>query len=317
MSRVNGDGDQASHAVNQTNVEKQCRWILEQLRSKRRVRFEEFESAFAGSDGAAPAKLRPDWSRAIRAVATTLGELRVPVEVLNSGLKLNGELEPARYTTKRFRPDDEFAAKQKIGDLVASFLRSDKSGRVSVFLGSGSTIYHVGLKMREHGPYEQRLFWTVNIALAAAWCESEEPPVDKISIPEAVLETKTFRFATMREPGWAAAMVIVGADGCFYNSEEQTVTLYANEESVAKNTDLFVNHATHTVMVCLASKKIGFDRNAGPIIHPPRKGVIRALVTDQRPHQEIANVFEREGWTIVTEEKDWAALPEPKPPVEI
>jgi hypothetical protein len=81
------------------------------------------------------------------------------------------------------------------------------------------------------GQYEQ-LFWTVNIALAAAWCELEQPPVDKISIPEAVLETKTFRFATMQLPAWSAAIVVVGADGCLIEETEQKterVILYANE----------------------------------------------------------------------------------------
>ena len=149
-------------------------------------------------------------------------------------------------------------------------------------------------------------------------CESDKPPVDKISIPEAVLETKAFRFATMVEPGWSAAMVVVGADGCYFSKEDQKVTLYANEEAVAKNTDLFVKNATHTIIVCLASRKIGRDRNSGPIIHPPRtvKGVVRALVTDDKLPREIENVFKRERWTIITCQDDWKDLPAPRSPTE-
>ena len=160
---------EAKNRAKQTNqVEQQCAWIVKQLGETRRVTHQGFVERFSGTGDPVPEKLKSDWSRSSRAVAATLNALSIAVAASADQLKLVGTLKPARYTTRRFRPDEDFEAKQKIGDLVATFLKSEQSGRVSVFLGSGSTIYHVGLKMAEHGPYEGRLFWTVNIPLAAA-----------------------------------------------------------------------------------------------------------------------------------------------------
>lgn len=308
---ANGVDDVAPGSQDKPAIDRQCEWIMEQLESEKAVTSAEFKSEFGEND-----KIRSDWSRVHRAVHAVLSKLDIPVKLVDAGsqnakLVLNGKLEPTRYTTRGFRPDEEFKKKQRIGELVARYLKDQAkigTSRPSVLLGSGSTIYHVGLKMIDCGHYESRLFWTVNVALAAAWCErGEKAPVDKVTIPEGVLEAKTFRFGAMKPPAWSAAVVVVGADGCHYDAEEETLTLYANEHAIADNTDLFVGNAKHMVIVCLASSKIG-GRNMGPIIHPPKENIIRVLVTDAQPSEEIAAVFENDNWLIVTDETDWSKV---------
>ena len=223
---------------------------------------------------------------------------------------------PKRYDTPSFVSEEDANAKMKIGDLVASFISEEPVKDKSVFLGSGSTIFHVGLRMWEYGRHYEQQFWTVNIALAAAWCERFDPalrtPVTQISIPEAVLETHTFRFATMRPPRWSPAIAIVSADGCFFK-EKEGVVLYGNAEAVAQNTNLFVENATHSVLCCLSSEKIqkGFAEipNAGPPIFPPtRRSVVRVLVTNEPPHEVAARAFRAGGWLIVAAQNDWTEV---------
>jgi hypothetical protein len=112
----------------------------------------------------------------------------------------------------------------------------------------------------------------------------------------------------MPGPGWPLTISIVGADGCFYDDDKEEVVLYGIEESVATNTSLFVQNTRHSVFFCLTSTKIkmGFAQNpnTGPPIAPPKKGVIRVLVTDER-YEPAVSAFEKDGWLIVTESKDW------------
>ena len=56
--------------------------------------------------------------------------------------------------------------------------------------------------------------------------EPESAPVSKISIPEAVLDTQSFRFSTMPGAGWPLTISIVAADGCFYYKDKKEVVLY-------------------------------------------------------------------------------------------
>ena len=308
---VDAEIDKAQDSTVETLMEVHCEWICDQLRKSGRVTKKQFVSEFSKGQ---EAKLGPDWSRAMNAVKAILKQLSIEVEERGPSLVLKGTFEPSRYKTKNFQPNQDADAKQRIGELVARFLKDeDLSLGMSVFLGSGSTIFRVGCEMCKYGPYEQ-LFATVNLPLANLLCEHDPPPVDQISIPEAVLETKKCRFATMQKPGWTPATVIVGADGCHYDSERGEVFLYAMDEAVARNTNLFVQNATDLVIVCLASRKIGFARNMGPLIFPPRRGVRRALVTDKPPFEAIAKAFEKNSWVIITEYSHWVGLPKLEEP---
>jgi hypothetical protein len=304
---------------NQNRVERHCRWICQRLRENGVVTRSEFIAYFeAGNPASERPKLNSDWSRDMHAIKATLEELGIEVNIDEDRAALCrlGPLEPVRYVSRYFESNRDIAAKGRIGELVAKFLRDEElCGRMSVFLGSGSTIFHVGRRMMDHGPYKQ-LFVTVNVALASLWCEADQPPASKISIPEAVLETETFRFATLKRPGWTPAIAIVGADGCHYDEEKDEVFLFAMDDSIANNTNLFTSSATDLVICCLASGKIDyFGRNMGPRIYPPRKGVRLALVTDERPFVTIARAFEKGGWSIVTEYEHWKQLPKRQPPL--
>jgi hypothetical protein len=301
-------------------MERICRWIYLQLQEHRNVTKEDFLKKFGkdpnGKDLHKDKQktLLTHWNRAFHAVHAILSLQGAGVRKNRSSLALperagadeDRQSAVSRYTTERFQPNRESTAKEHIAGLIAPFLENTLLRGKTIFLGSGSTIFHVGLKMCGRR-YDQR-FVTVNIPLAAAWCEYPNPPVNKISIPEAVLETQTFRFSTMPGPGWPLTISIVGADGCFYDEAKNEVTLYGNEESVATNTSLFVQNTRHSVLFCLTSAKIkrGFAQNpnTGPPISPPKKGVIRVLVTDER-YQECVKVFEKDDWMIVTEESDW------------
>lgn len=289
-------------------MEKYVSWILSQLKGTGSASRENFLAAF-GSKG----KLESDWARAKHAVKAMLSYLNYPMEEENGNIICPNKLIPSWFSSNTFQSNQEIAAKQHIGDLVARFLKDENlCGRMSVFLGSGSTIYHVGVKMIEYGPYPQ-LFATVNLPLVMSWCASEKPPNNQISIPEAVLVTNTCRFSTIQNPKWIPAMTIVGADGYYFDRANQEAKLFAMDPSVAANTSLFVRGASDSVIICVASAKLDYlGRNKGPYIDPEdaRKNNLRlALVTDKRPHEEIAKAFEKAGWVIITEFKDWKRLP--------
>ena len=286
-----------------------CEWAYDSLQSAGSVTKDQFLQHYP--------KIDPSiWNRAIHAIHAIMLKGGADIELDGAGLvlkKMEGYHDStlSRYTTESFRPDRESDAKQRIGALVASFLKEPLLKGKTIFLGSGSTILHLGLKMCEGGYHYDQRFVTVNIPLAAVWCEKKDPPVSKINIPEAVLDTHTFRFSTMPGPGWPLTVSIVGADGCFYDEDKEEVVLYGNEESVATNTTLFVQNTRHSVILCLTSAKIrmGFAQNpnTGPPISPPKKGVIRVLVTDQR-YQNSVKAFEKDGWMIVTESAEWGPV---------
>jgi hypothetical protein len=295
-------------------IEKHCEWILRKLLTDKNVTKDEFTTHFLALSkqaGKTKTNWNPDWSRAKHATSACLRTLSIEFDgSKDNEITLLAVFEGVTVSSGSFRPDIDFAFKQKIGQMLATFL---KGKRTSVFLGSGSTVFHIANAMKKNGQYKQ-LFWTVNIALAAALCGMDDPPVSKISIPEAVLETHSFRFATMQEPGWAPAMVIVGADGWRFDTEKSEVYFYGNEQSVADNTNLFVKNATHSVIYCLDSSKIqaGLDPypNSGPRIHSPRKGVLRILVTNEEPPGQVQEYFKNDGWIIVADEADWANVEE-------
>jgi DeoR/GlpR family transcriptional regulator of sugar metabolism len=298
-------------------MEKYCGWAFDVLRETGSVDRDSFLKQFGGTgERSTTANLAPIWNRAVHAIYAVLKKQEWHVTLHGTTLTLDDresvkdrESPLARYTTTRFQATSELIAKQRIGELIASFLHEPTLSNMTVFLGSGSTVFHVGLKMCEgERRYSQR-FVTVNIPLVSVWCTQPNPPVNKISIPEAVLETQTFRFSTMPALRWPLTISVLGADGCFY--DEGKVVLYGNEESVAANTSLFVQNTRHTVLLCLTSSKIklGFAMNTitGPPISSPKRDVIRVVVTDER-YENSVQAFQKDGWMIVTESEDWEAV---------
>lgn len=292
----------------------QVGWICDELQRSDHVTRELFVQHFI-EDQTNEGNLRSDWSRAKNAIMAVKSSDGIVVEERDATLFLRTPSGVPQFATRQFQSDQDVEAKQRIGELVATFLADESlSGKMSVFLGSGSTVFHVGYQMCKHGPYEQ-LFATVNIPMAAQWCQDDHPPVEQVSIPEAVLETRRARLATIQKPSWSPAIAIVGADGCHYDPVKDEVSFYAMNESVALNTNLFVKNATDLVIVCLASGKMDFGRNMGPLIDLPLgTEVRRALVTDKPPLKAISHAFKKARWTIITEYDDWKRLPEPEQP---
>lgn len=298
-------------------LERVCKWALDKLVSDGSVSNAEIIGKFSDPNAnpdEEKKRLAPDCSRAWHAILAILSALKWNIQPNGSTLllldreksqELNAPL--VRLANPGFQ-NTETEAKRQIGDLIAGFLLKPLLSEKTIFLGSGNTILHVGLRMCEEGRHYAQRFVTVNIPLATAWCARDVPPVSKISIPEAVLDTHTFRFSTMPGPGYPLTVSIVAADGCYYDDEKKSVVLYGNEESIAANTSLFVKNTRHTVVFCLTSAKIrrGFTQNpnTGPPISPPKKGVIRVLVTDTQSSAS-AKVFEKDGWMVVTKADDW------------
>jgi len=307
---------------NEIEFERMCRWVRERILVGGKVTRSEFFKEFEKRDerdSNRDQRLSPNWHRASHAVRAILQSPQFDVGINKSELTLTktGKSQDAgspadRYRTTSFHPDVEGGAKQHIGQLIAEFLTNDLLAEKTIFLGSGSTVFHVGLAMRDSKKHYKQRFVTVNMALAAEWCmEPERAPVSKISIPGAVLDTQSFRFSTMPGPGWPLTISIVAADGCFYDRDKKEVVLYGNEESVATNTNLFVQNTQHSVIFCLTGAKLrrGFMRlpNTGPPILPPKDDVIRVLVTED-PYETAVGALEQDEWMIVTEQKDWARV---------
>ncbi len=291
-------------------------WVYNRLMRSKKVGPADFQVYRDEHDPSArEVSLRPVWNRALHSINALLQLQKVDVKMEHGAIELNQVIKDeaeGRYATNRFQADQHSLEKQQIGELVAYFLGTDRAQGKTIFFGSGSTIFHVGRQMCQPGrKYEQR-FVTVNIPLAAYWCEQKTPPVSKISIPAAVLDAQTFRFSTMPGAGWPLTISIVGADGCFYDQENEAVVLYGNEESVATNTSLFIQNTRHSVICCLTSSKIttGFAQtpNTGPPITAPKKGVNRVLVTDDELGEKARTAFKDNGWEIVTKSADWAPI---------
>jgi hypothetical protein len=297
---------------------KQVGWICNKLREAAAVSREQFLKHFLEGSPGKPDTLKADWCRAKNAVKAVFQSLGMNVDEENANLLLTVPIGLPQFATEHFQSDQDFEAKQHIGSLVADFLLDQGLSRLmSVFLGSGSTVFHVGYKMCERGKYRQ-LFFTVNIPLAALWCQQKNPPVKKVSIPEAELETDRSRLATIQKPRWTPAIAIVGADGCHFDPVKKEVFFYAMDIAVAINTNLFVKNATDLVVVCMASRKIGFGTNMGPLLDlPQNRGVRRALVTDKPPDKIIAEAITAAGWTIITKPRDWERLPKPLSPSDL
>jgi hypothetical protein len=323
-------------------MERICKWAYEMLNAKREVTLADLVEKFnpKGKDfdnlperekkehEKESERLQSNWTRAAQAIRAVLEAQNAPLrgDVVGPNLALTESIlaynDPVRhYVTETFRPDLDEAGKSKIGRLIAGFLRHPQLRGKTIFLGSGSTVFHVGRQMRETKHHYDQRFMTVNIPLVAYWCEKREkdspPPVSNVSIPEAVLGTENYRFSTMPGTGYPITVSIVGADGCLYDRTKKEVGFYGNEESVAKNTSLFVQNTRHTVLFCLTSEKVrkGFAvlPITGPPITPPSSQVIRVLVTDEKEKDDDAKIgindaFTRHGWLIVTEETDWVPV---------
>src|SRR5262249_49860332 len=103
---------------------------------------------------------KSDWSRMTIVIEETLKRARYVVERRNDGteLQLIGEPEGGklRYKIPGFDPSADAEEKKKIGELVANYLFKRENRHV--LLGSGTTVYHVGLAMlklsREKGRYK-------------------------------------------------------------------------------------------------------------------------------------------------------------------
>lgn len=260
------------------------------------------------------------WSRIRSAILGVLGAFDFPVELKGRSIELP-VAEPKAFESEFFRPFDDLLAKDQIGMLVSYFLRyvSDRN----VLLGSGSTVFHVGrnmIKLVEKHPRLRRfrqLFWTVNLALAAELSTTKSDVISRVSIPEGQLRTMTFRFSQIRPPSWYCPIVVVGADGCYFDSPDRNTlnaNLYANEAAVAANTNLFIDKAVDSVICCLASRKIAYEQgegqNAGPHITMPvqakeKEGVNWYLVTDKEPGDRERKALEKANWKIVTKLEDW------------
>ena len=297
---------------------KQVEWICNRLRETGTVLREQFLKHFLEGNPGKLDTLKADWCRAKSAVKAVFQSLGMDVVEENATLRLTVPIGLPQFATEHFQSDQDFEAKQHIGSLVADFLANKALSRLmSVFLGSGSTVFHVGYKMCGREKYGQ-LFFTVNIPLVALWCQQKNPPVEKVGIPEAVVEIDRNRLATIQKPRWTPAIAIVGADGCHYDPDKNEVSFYAMNEAVAINTELFVKNASDLVVVCMASRKIGFGTNNGPLINPPRsRGVRRALVTDKPPDKIIAEAIIAGGWTIISKSEDWRRLPKPLSPSDL
>ncbi|MCA8988388.1 MAG: hypothetical protein KDA78_12135 [Planctomycetaceae bacterium] len=309
-----------------------CDWITKTLKETGRVRRSEFNKHVKQeilTEGATreinEKTLSSDWSIASRCVHAVLRSLGYPVTIIGSGenaeIITQGGFTQQRYANRFFDPEADVEQKKAIGNLVAQFLKRVDDRHV--FLGSGSTVLHIGRAMKElsdlEGPYRQ-LFWTINVALAAEWAEQSNPPVSRLLIPEGQLRTITYRFASVREPKWFCPIVVVSADGCYYDERKGVASLFANESSVAENTNLFMNRAVDCVICCLSSNKIeyhkGRGQNAGPPIYSPNdtevekareSGVKWFLVTDGMPkHPEKIEALRKKcGWNVVTSVTDW------------
>jgi DeoR/GlpR family transcriptional regulator of sugar metabolism len=254
-----------------------------------------------------------------------LTELGYRVSVTGSTIEVGEALirpeEPfgKAFATQGFKADTAYDAKKKIGRLVAEYLaKPELQEKMSVFLGSGSSVFHIGGAMCEiaesfrsqdkKSPYEQN-YVTVNIPLAAYWSMQLHPPVKEVTLPGGEIDTDQFRFVRQKDPSRPSAMVVFGADGVYYNPELGTVTLYANSEAIAAITNHYTRTASHSVICCLSSDKMDTrGRNQGPPIVLPGHHVGRVLVTNQALEKNIGDAFARGGWSIVTDERGWGNL---------
>lgn len=268
------------------------------------------------------ASFRSDFTSLAFAIVAAGQELGVPVQYDGHTLSCE-KFEVQRDATKLFKVYASVEQKEAIGRLVARFLKDEINETRSVFLGSGSTVYWVGRAMAALGKYAG-LWYSVNIPLISYWSElagrvesrregaSAEtrrenlaPPVGAVRIPEGDYLVETCRYDKMLKLSQQTKvrLAVVGADGCYFDSTEQTMLLFANSGPVADNTNAIINMALHAVVCCLTSDKISQDPPTGPgpdLIKKP--AVVGYLVTDKRQPAEIVEAFRRQNWHVVTPE---------------
>ncbi len=242
------------HEKAHTNTEEYCEWAYDQLVTTGVASQEAFLERYRNANGAGQKeenRLRSEWSRVKHTLFALLRKLGAEVKQVGradlrlvSNAQFNQHSELEQYTNERFHPAVEREPKERIAKLIAEFLQMELLADKTIFLGSGTTIFHLGLQMRERGHYDQR-FVTVNIPLVTAWCKQGNKAVDWITIPAAEIDTRSFRFSTMPEFPFPLTVSIVGADGCFYDGEK--VVLYGNRDPVSKQTmSRFVENTMHS-----------------------------------------------------------------------
>lgn len=316
--------DSQNETGSKKKFENYCFWATGKLKKEKRVTPTDFFENFKTDLPELKSTRDSEWSRVSYAVFGTLRALGCAVTLENKTLGLMGEInQPKRFENDEFRPYDQFEEKEKIGKLVAFYL-SQRQDR-HCLLGSGSTVYHVALQMRKINKPFKQLFWTINFALLADWSEFGSP-IDDVEVPQGKLRPKTFRYESMDPPPWNPPIVVIGADGCYYEEQEEgkketgAAHLFANRGSVAFNTNLFIRKASDTVICCLTSSKLDYElrlkkdgglQNDGPLIIPPTKKVVqRLLVTDTMPRDKrIIEALEKDGWLPVTREEQFPGLP--------
>lgn len=320
--------DDLKRAVRRKLPERGAKWIAETLKNTHKVTKADYEEYFKSQDTPVG---DDDWSRTSRAVQGALEGIGQAASFDDDGAIVLSSDPEARFENRQFKPSENSEQKSRIGWLVAHYLkhRQDRN----VMLGSGSTVFHVGKCMcaiashRNGGPYQQ-LFWTVNIALAAMWCEkSIQAPVARVQIPKGELRTRTFRYESMDPPKWNCPIAVVGADGCYFHNDK--AALFANEDSIATNTNVFMSSALDSVICCIVSDKLKYVQNEGqnagpPLENPPpvekRGGVKWYLVTDKleldkkgdpvdNPKLERLKV---NGWNLVSELSHWSSTGDTK-----
>jgi hypothetical protein len=220
---------------------------------------------------------------------------------------------PNEYHNPAFDPTTNDEAKRSIGNTMAGLLH--KIDEMHTFLGSGTTCYHVGLAMerlvQETGQPYRQIVWTVNIALAARWCNrSEHWPVRRVHVPEGVLDPMTYRYSQIaRKPDWFAGFVVFSADGAFLNKETGKMDFYANSEEVKQATSFFISKATNAVFCCLTGDKlVAADRyKSGPTILLPENpdAPRRCLVTHGTLKPEVEAALKHDKWEIVRSVDEW------------
>ena len=148
--------------------------------------------------------------------------------------------------------------------------------------------------------------------------------MSRIQIPEGHLRTSKYRFESMQRPDWSVPVAVIGADGCFYDYSRDSAILYANDRTVADNTNIFFRGATDSVICCISSTKLTDNpkqgQNSGPPIDSPnvhRNTAVKCyLVTDDVENGENRKIkaLKNQGWRIVTKLHDWPQFDRFKPP---
>ena len=205
--------------------------------------FKEHASKVAAAKGGTTpldGTLRGDFSRLAHGICAALRKMGVPV-VFEGGRIQTPIIEPTPFSTEKFPSEEKAQEKRQIGTLVAAHLKKKPWNRLSVLLGSGTTVYWVGRAIGEQGNYSQ-VFHSINIPVLAHWSKMENAPVKKVTVPEGVFDIETFRYGSMNDftNVKKVGIAVIGADSCLYDAAKPSVELFANEVPVGQITNRIV-----------------------------------------------------------------------------